>query len=303
MSSERRRPGWREAAAGIAAALLVAGGLLLAILIRTGSGHHGSTIARTPTTPAPKPPPHGRVIWRGDFETADLSQWSGRSGLGGLQAKDSSRARIVRSPVRGGDFALELTVEPGDDEVSGSHDWERAELLLPESESGGSAGDERWYAFSIWYSPSTRHTAGGIQFHPAGDGGPGQTGVRTLWPRLKLDVYAECCSPAGDTAWYSAPIALLQTARWYDVLFHVRWSGDPSRGFYESFVAGRRTSPLTYGPTLFRADRAVYLKIGIYRAPQPFPETVVIDDATAATGYGAAVSSFPAFEWPRELPG
>ena len=53
------------------------------------------------------------VLWRGDYETGDLSQWAGVEGL-------TSRLTIVQSPVRQGKYALRTELHQGDFANSGT---------------------------------------------------------------------------------------------------------------------------------------------------------------------------------------
>ncbi|MBI5547711.1 MAG: heparin lyase I family protein, partial [Deltaproteobacteria bacterium] len=73
-------------------------------------------------------------LWRGDFETGDLSQWS-RS-----QQVSSDRLRVVSSPTRQGRHALRVEVRQGDDPINASGN--RAELVQMTNEA---EGDERYY--------------------------------------------------------------------------------------------------------------------------------------------------------------
>jgi hypothetical protein len=270
-----------------------------------------TTVVKTVTTVSAPTGDAGTIEWRGDFETADASQWVGASHTGGLQAKvdDGSRFKIITSPVRQGRYAAEWTVYPGDSDVFGSQSWERAELSLPQKESDGYEGDEVWYAYSVYYPSSTPHSGGGLQFHPTGTGGPGQVGMKTYWPQLQWVVfghpkadggYLDPKSPTRQVTLTVVPT--LQIDRWYDVVLHVRWSKNAKVGFTETFVDGVRATPLVHSSTLFGVNDGVYLKFGIYRAPQPFRESIIADGFRRATSYAAVVADFPAGEWPAAVP-
>jgi Polysaccharide lyase len=242
------------------------------------------------------------VVWRGDFETGDLSQWYGASHWGGLQAKDPSRAQIVTSPVRQGKYALAMTVQPGDNNVAGSQTWERTELLLPQGESDGYEGHEAWYAWSEYFPSSTQHSSGGVQFHPTGNGGPGQTGIRVWGTSMNFTDFADGPGPSqygSNTQWYDKSLANpIQTNTWYDIVLHIKWSKNATGGFFESWLNGNRIVPYTVAPTLFSVDDGVYLKIGVYRAAQSYAETIVVDGVRRGGSYADVVSDFPAGTWP-----
>jgi hypothetical protein len=72
-------------------------------------------------------PALGEVIWRGDFETGDLSQWDGIQAIEG-------RLQVVTDPVREGTYALGVEVRQGDDPISASGNRNELEKRLDCSE-------------------------------------------------------------------------------------------------------------------------------------------------------------------------
>ena len=60
------------------------------------------------------PPPSSTVVWRGDFETGNLSQWSS------AQMVSADRLQVVTSPARQGGYALKATVRQGDNPIGAS---------------------------------------------------------------------------------------------------------------------------------------------------------------------------------------
>jgi len=54
------------------------------------------------------------VLWRGDFETGDTSQFDGAQSMG------PDRLQVVTSPVRQGSHALRVEVRQGDDPINAS---------------------------------------------------------------------------------------------------------------------------------------------------------------------------------------
>src|SRR4051812_31129076 len=53
-------------------------------------------------------PAFASVLWRGDYETGDLSQWQE------IESTNLSRFQVVTSPLRQGRYALQVTVKQGD---------------------------------------------------------------------------------------------------------------------------------------------------------------------------------------------
>ena len=202
------------------------------------------------------------VGWRGDFETGNFDQWSF-----GVQQKDPSRATIVTSPVRQGRYAARFEVQAGDNNVGGSGSGERAEALIPTSQTGAGEGVEQWWAWSTYF-PSDFASGDGkwnffAQFHHTGS--TGQSNLEfTVADHNTLMLITNSGDPFTPTERNYA-LASLGRGRWYDFVLHVRWSSDPSVGFVETFVNGSVVVPRTALPTLY-PGQSVYFKQGFYRS-------------------------------------
>src|SRR5207248_957482 len=81
------------------------------------------------------------VLWRGDYETGDLSQWAGVEGL-------TSRLTIVQSPVRQGKYALRTELHQGDFASSGT----RNEVENSSAQYNEVEGNDKWYAWSTMFA-------------------------------------------------------------------------------------------------------------------------------------------------------
>lgn len=80
------------------------------------------------------------VVWRGDFESGDLSQWSSK------QSVSADRLQVVTSPVAQGRYALKVTVRQGDDPINASGN--RNELVYLTYEPSCT---ERWYRWQTMF--------------------------------------------------------------------------------------------------------------------------------------------------------
>src|SRR5690606_22215841 len=76
------------------------------------------------------------TVWKGDFETGNLSQWS-RS-----QSVASDRLQVVSDVVREGSYALKATVHQGDNPIQASGN--RNELLYLTHEDPGTEYFYKW---------------------------------------------------------------------------------------------------------------------------------------------------------------
>jgi hypothetical protein len=193
--------------------------------------------------------------WAGDFETGDLSQWSGFQ----VQAGTTDRLVVVNEPVRQGRYALRATVRPGDLANKGS----RAEVTLGARRFF--EGEEAWFH---WYTlfpvsfVSSPSWALVTQFHSGGDGVP--LAINLHGEELELRVMGHYWDARGQ--WDAGELwhAPLQRGEWMEFLLHVRFSADWSKGFVELWKDGELVVPLTQTATLDPGD-SVYLKQGLYR--------------------------------------
>jgi len=199
------------------------------------------------------------VVWRGDFESRDLSQWSGVDGL-------ASRLTIVASPVRQGSYALRTELRNGDFASNGN----RNELvrLVPETE-----GVNDYYAWSTMFDrsyPSSNTWQVFTQWHHSGCCGS---------PPLEFDVNGETISldfnaTGTTTAVWSTPLV---RGVWHDFVMHVIWSSNPDLGLVELWYDGTKVIEKKALQTLY-AGQVNYLKQGLYRDASIQPTAVVYHD-------------------------
>lgn len=204
-----------------------------------------------------------KVIWRGDFETGTLEQWRGAVKLDG--------ARIVKDPVRAGQYALR---------IDGSNAARRGKLdrieLQHQPEPPGTAeGTERYFGWSV-YLPK-RLTDG---YHVLG-----YFETRNSWSQLMA------FEAAGQDLKFSTrvPYSLrwtgagkLTPGRWHDFVVHVLWSRDPAKGFVEVWFDGELVVPLARTATL-KDENPAFFQIGFARETSDVPESIVIDHVVEGT--------------------
>jgi hypothetical protein len=223
--------------------------------------------------------PAGRLLWSGDFDGGDLSQWPS------VLRKSSDRLKTVTSPVREGGYAARFTAQDGD-----LPNNPRAQLNGP---SIHRQGDEQYIGWSTYFPREFPAIPSGawfvfFQFHGAPYSGSPRLGFGVAADgRIELrrdDVYGY------DRVW-SQPLA---RGRWIDFTTRVKWSKDPSVGFVElwvdgmpqSFAGGQkrlRMATVQSDQTAVEPIATNYRKRGSIKAPV----TLLHDAVKVGTTYGA----------------
>jgi len=188
------------------------------------------------------------VLWRGDFESNDLLQWSSVDGL-------TSRLTVVSSPVRQGSRALRVELRSGDIASNGN----RNELVRTDAETEGT---DRYYAWSTMFDasyPIANTWQVFTQWHHSGCCGS---------PPLEFDVNGQTLSLDRNPPSNSGTVALWTTPLvrgvWHDFVMHVVWSSNPDLGFIELWYDGQKAIDGKAVQTLF-PGQVNYLKQGLYR--------------------------------------
>ncbi|HEY3446368.1 MAG TPA: polysaccharide lyase [Myxococcales bacterium] len=229
------------------------------------------------------------VVWRGDFECGDLSQWTK------AQAVSPDRLEVFEGGSgQGGRYALKATVVQGDNPIGASGN--RNELTYTSYEASGTERFYRWQTKFADDYPSADAWQLFTQWHHEGPSGspPVEFVVR------KEEIYLNI---VGERVW-GMP---LERGRWIDFIFHVKWSPDPAEGFVELYVDGKKVLEKLPRGTQFPGELN-YLKQGLYRDAKIQETGVVFHDgmtigtsladvmpeAAAAAGPGAAAPVGPA---------
>jgi hypothetical protein len=199
------------------------------------------------------------VVWRGDFETGNIDQWSGK------QMVSADRLQVVSSPTRQGSYALKVTVKQGDNPISASGN--RNELVKMTNEK---EGDEYFYKWSTMFAsdfPSAATWQLFTQWHHSGDSGSPPVEFYVNGETIYLRVQ-------GSTVVWTTPLV---RGQWQDFIFHVKWSANSSVGFVELYRNGQLVLPKRYVATMY-SGQTNYLKVGLYRNSTIAPTGVVYHD-------------------------
>jgi uncharacterized protein (TIGR03382 family) len=202
------------------------------------------------------------TLWKGDFETGNLSQWSK------TQSVSSDRLTVVTDTVRQGRYALKATVKRGDDPINSSGN--RNELVYLSRETQGTEYFYKWSTLFPANYPSAKKWQVFAQWHQDGCCGSPPLEFYVVGEEMRLRVGGS----SGKVVW-KAPLV---RGRWHDFVMRVKWSSDPKVGFVEMYKDGKLTVPKTMAATAFGREKN-YLKLGLYRDSSITPVGVVYHDA------------------------
>ncbi|MCE9672260.1 polysaccharide lyase [Myxococcus stipitatus] len=202
-----------------------------------------------------------KVIWKGDFETGNTSQWT-RS-----QSVANSRLQVVTDVVREGRYALKATVRHGDDPIGASGN--RNELLFISEEKPGSTYFYKWSTMFPSNYPISDGWQVFTQWHQEGCCGspPLEFFVRGDTIHMRVG------GADGPIPW-TTPLA---RGTWHDFVLQVKWSSNPKVGFVQLWHNGKLVLPKKMGATQFGSEKN-YMKLGLYRQDTIRPEASVYHD-------------------------
>jgi MYXO-CTERM domain-containing protein len=222
------------------------------------------------------------ILWRGDFETGDLTQWGST-----LNLKTGQRTNItvVGTPVSQGKSAAQLVVHPDDLWPNGHN---RVEL----HEDGKRTGEGQTTYFS-WYfqlpaditvhedigywetnGPNYQQT---MAFYVDPKNGATQIGFRTNMPTSKQH--------------WTAPLSV---GRWHQLAMEIFWTQTAANGKVTVWLDGALVVDHVTAQTKPNAAD-VFIQVGYHRdSTNPSVDTIFIDDAREGTTIDDVLSKAPA---------
>ena len=228
-------------------------------------------------TPEPVPPAatEGKLLFNGNFD-AGFTGWYVQS--------LSSRATLFSSGAFQGPQAARFEVRQGDVEPdTGS---QRSEVSGPTFKEG----QDIYIRDSIRVpSTNTYSTPWQIVQQLHEEHWTGSPGVAVF---LENDRSLEIGAGDGSPTFWRGPV--LQSNRWYDLVYRVNLSQSSSQGFVEVWLDGVQQSLVNgqtriYGQTMQMPE--TYLKAGIYRSKSSTGTSIVEHDAIAVGTSYAAVTA------------
>lgn len=200
------------------------------------------------------------IVWRGDFETGDRSQYTG------TQMVSADRLQVVTNPVAEGKYAIKVTVKQGDDPINSSGN--RNELTYQGKEAMGS---EYYYRWKVMFDPSFPSVDTWqlfTQWHHDGCCGSPPVEFYARGEEIRLSLPG-----TGEIPWRTK----LVRGVWHEFVFHVKWSSDPKVGFIELWHNKELVLPRRGAVTMYSGQKN-YLKVGLYRNDTVQPVGIVYHD-------------------------
>jgi hypothetical protein len=201
------------------------------------------------------------VLWKGNFETGDLTQYSTK------QMVSADRLQVVTSPVREGKYALRALVKQGDNPINASGN--RNELVKITNETPGVEYSYKWSTLFPSNYPSVNTWQLFTQWHQDSCCGSPPVEFYVIGEQIRLRVGGT----TGRIVW-TTPLA---RNKWFDFVMRVKWSSVPSIGYVELYVNGVKVVPKTMIATQFGNQRN-YMKLGLYRNSTIVPDGIVYHD-------------------------
>jgi hypothetical protein len=222
-----------------------------------------------PPTTTPAPLPGRRVVFVGDYEPGNLSQWENCQ-TRNYNGDCGSSTRIGPAPniailgapfAHQGGFAARFTVRDGDVPPFGG--GERSEVASTVPGAITNSGDERWYAWSMYFPPGFRNPVNDVwfivmQWHGNDNNSPPL--AINIGPQGTVDIGGDGVPHPKRT------LGPVRRGQWVDYTLHVLFSSDPRVGYVEGWENGVQTVPKTFRAT--DSGTGTYLKQGIYRDPR-----------------------------------
>jgi len=224
-------------------------------------------------------PPGVTLIFTGDFETGDLSQWAGQYPFDGNPCVDGgAKSMTVYStadaptgapPPRQGRYAVMFHTLNGDVAPCTTTDNPRTQLQTPDSLE--LPGDELWEQWSVYFPDEfptvTTLAQGGYLLFQEDYGAP-----------FNAPPALVTLAHAGITPPYSTPLV---RGKWIDLYVHKKLSRSTTDGFVEAWVDGTYVPKIPFVTLNDGQDSGLgfYLSSYRYRNSVPTPVDLYLDNA------------------------
>jgi hypothetical protein len=220
------------------------------------------------------------VLWRGDFETGDLTQWDS---LLNPTKGDRNNINVVMTPVHGGTRAAEVVIHPDDLWQGNNHN--RVELHYDAVDTRTAEGQTTYFSF-YFRLPANAQTTNDIAYWETANsyqqsmafwvepgGGGTQLSFRTNHPSGMMH--------------YNGPLTI---GAWHQLAMQILWSENAGTGRVSVWLDGEKIVDDVAAKTKPDSNR-VFVQVGYHRNATAEPvETIYLDDAIEATSLAEVLS-------------
>jgi hypothetical protein len=211
----------------------------------------------------------GQILFRGDFETGDFSQWE-RTGTRGQHVKPGN-VDLVTDIARRGKYAVRMTIHPQD-----VFNDRQLRVQLGGPRITVEEGAETFLRFSLFVAnaPKDRDNF----FYWEGAPPPRYNNVMTWWLEPSPDGATKIRYGTGNLGrngveWESD----FSVGEWHDLVMAIRWSEDPQQGRVRLWFDRK---PVLDKPLRTKGPEQVYFcQPGIHRSPHsPAVDSIYLDE-------------------------
>lgn len=206
---------------------------------------------------------HAEVLWKGDFETGDLSQWGYVLNPQGISLSECS--------FEGKKSAL-ITLTGADEFLWQGKDFlNRSELMYRPKSGSTFEGKETFFAFSFYLPKELSENKHELGYWEADK----------VWQQMfRFNIIGTEVSfqqsSGKDMFWKISDGA--KPGVWHRVAMHIHWSVDPKKGSVEVWLDGKPQGKNTF-QTLPQDHVEMFTQIGILRNKEETVESILIDGA------------------------
>lgn len=204
------------------------------------------------------------VLWRGDFETGDISQWSTPINPAGLSVTDRCSFD--------GRYAGKVRLT-GEDAFlwQGNKFLNRSEFHHRRPTGSTHAGKETFFAFSFYVPKALSARKHELGYWESDKSWQQMFRFNITGTELSFQE-----SAASDVLWKLPEGAT--PGQWHRLALHIHWSTDPHLGAVEVWFNGQHMGKHRF-KTLPAADALMFTQIGILRTQEERIEEILIDGA------------------------
>ena len=253
----------------------------------------GPTTTVTQTVTTTTTASSGNVLYRGDYETGDFSQWwltqfggapSGCGGPCGPAQVGNTSATIVTSPVAQGTYAAKFTAAP----CASGFPNDRAEVMTSQAQAGGYLGQEWWYGWWTYFPSGQSFWSGGGDWNAITQfsGGGSVGGIEGIG--INANSYPEPGHLQENSAASGRhDLGPLVFDHWYHFIVHAKYEQDGT-GVFQVYVDGVLKADLSE-PTMQTGVTSPQIEVSQgYYSDASSDNTVYQDGFCRADSYAAA---------------